>query len=138
MLKIALAMMYTIPGIPCVYQGTEIADSGYKDPFNRKPYNWNNQEEEMKDFVQKLGKYRKENSDILGTGDAYLLKNTESVLILERRSKAGRLILAVNRTSQVQDISLQSYVHSPRIVFNHTSNSMIRLNPYGIIIVRKD
>lgn len=138
MLKIALAIMYTIPGIPCVYQGTEIADSGYKDPFNRKPYNWNNQEEEMKDFVQKLGKYRKENSDILGTGDAYLLKNTESVLILERRAKTGRLILAVNRTSQVQDISLQSYVHSPRIVFNHTYNSMIRLNPYGIIIVRKD
>ena len=47
--------MYNLPGIPRVFQGTEIAETGYKDPFC-KPYNWKNNEEDMKkneiDFME--------------------------------------------------------------------------------------
>lgn len=136
--KIALAIMYNLPGIPCVYQGTEIADTGYKDPFNRKPYSWENQDEDMKAFVKGLGQYRKNNSDILAMAEAKLLHVTESVLVMERNWQGKKLILAVNRTMQEQPTNLQSHENGLRVVFETNNSTPDKLSPYGIIIVRKD
>ena len=134
LLKIALAIMYTIPVISCVFQGTEVADSGYKDPFNRKPYPWNKQEEEMKDFIKRLGAYRKNNTDILATGKAEILRITDSILVLERKSESGRLVLCVNRTDKAQSINFNFY--NPKVVFQENNNSINRLEPFGIIVIR--
>lgn len=97
--KISLAIMYNLPGIPCVFQGTEIAETGYKDPFCRKPYNWKNNEEDMKQFVSKLGEYRKNNREILSTGKVNLLKADNQLLIFEREIENGnKIIFVANRT----------------------------------------
>lgn len=138
LLKIALALMYNIPGIPCVYQGTEVADSGYKDPFNRKPYPWDNPDEEMRTFVKKLGAYRKQNVDILATGKVNLLEITDSILILERQSGEKRIIVALNRSEQVQWINLHRYMQEPKLLFKINKSSPEQLNPYGIVIVREN
>lgn len=91
--------MYNLPGIPCVFQGTEIAETGYKDPFCRKPYNWKNNEEDMKQFVSKLGEYRKNNREILSTGKVNLLKADNQLLIFEREIENGnKIIFVANRT----------------------------------------
>ena len=34
-LLLGYAMIFTLPGVPCVYYGDEIAMQGYRDPFNR-------------------------------------------------------------------------------------------------------
>ena len=34
-LRMAHAIIYTLPGVPCLYYGDEIAMQGYRDPFNR-------------------------------------------------------------------------------------------------------
>ena len=34
-LRMAYAIIYTLPGVPCLYYGDEIAMQGYRDPFNR-------------------------------------------------------------------------------------------------------
>lgn len=135
--QIALAIMYNVPGIPCVYQGTEVADTGYKDPFNRKPYPWHNQDEEMKDFVRKLGKYRRSNADILATGDAKIVSITESVLALERYQNDKKVILAVNRTAQEQAINLQASYGNAKTIFTINNSTSEVLSPYGIIVIRE-
>ncbi len=136
LLKIALTILYSIPGIPCVYQGTEIADAGYKDPFNRKPYLWGKQDEEMKAFVKELGKYRKENSDILATGESAILQITEKVFVLERTIAGKRLIIAVNRTGEEQSIEITG--NNLNTVFKINNSTKEKLNPFGIIIVREN
>ncbi|MGV7337211.1 alpha-amylase family glycosyl hydrolase, partial [Mycobacterium kansasii] len=35
-LSVALAMLFVLPGIPCIYYGDEAGLSGGKDPENRK------------------------------------------------------------------------------------------------------
>jgi glycosidase len=137
MTKIALAIMYNIPGIPCVYQGTEIADSGYKDPFNRKPYAWDNQDEEMKSFVKRLGEYRKNNVDILGMGDAKLLYVTEKVLAFQRQWEGKKIVVAVNRTDTEQQVELPISCNT-KTVFKTNNSTVDRINPYGIIFMRED
>ena len=39
-LKIAVVLQYFLPGIPCIFYGTEVGMHGFKDPFNRKCFNW--------------------------------------------------------------------------------------------------
>ena len=128
--------MYNIPGIPCVYQATEVADSGYKDPFNRKPFPWEDQDEEMKDFVRRLGKYREDNIDILATGDARIIRVSKEMLELERVSQAGKLRMFVNRTGDVQYIDGYDNIQNANVVFKANNSTMSELTPYGILIVR--
>ena len=138
MLKIALAIMYNIPGIPTVYQGTDVADTGYKDPFNRKPYPWDKQESEIKDFLRNLGKYRLRNLDILSQGDSEILKITDSILIFERKAVDKKLVICVNRSNDVQELNIKEYMENPEIVFENNNDTMGQLKPYGIIIAREN
>ena len=136
--KIAIAILYTIPGIPCIYQGTEIAETGYKDPFNRKPYNWNKKEVDMKQFVASMGQYRKENSDILAEGKAKIEMISSNILILSRSINNGNLIyLAVNRTENYQNICLPNDSEQLKVIYAKANCSKTGLNGYGILIARQ-
>ena len=136
LLKLSLVLMYSIPGIPCVYQGTEICEMGYKDLFNRKSFRWDNREDEMKSFVKELGKYRKENTDILSTGEAKILKCTEKVCILHRQFENKRLIIAVNASNEEHLLDIDG--HEFRVVLQIDNSSKERLSPYSAVILREN
>lgn len=133
--KIASAIMYFLPGIPTIYQGTEIAETGYKDPFNRKPYDWERKEQEMQDFFKGLGIFRKNHADILKEGKVKLIRADENVIMIERyTSKKDSIILAVNRTYKNQNIYVEQEYHE---VYGINDSNKYNLSPYGIVIVRK-
>ena len=133
--QIAIAIMYFLPGIPCIFQGTEFADTGYKDPFNRKPIEWDRREDTIQRFVADMGMIRKEYNSIFATGQASIIRLDDKVLIIERFIDSGeRLILAVNRTTEWQ------YVIMPginNVVFNSDGCSVTWLSEYGIVIARQ-
>lgn len=104
--KIALAIMYSLPGIPCVFQGTEIAETGYKDPFCRKPYDWDRDEKDMRYFVKCLGDFRKENSDVLSSGRVILLRIDSDVMCFERYASGKKLIFIANRSSREIEVDV--------------------------------
>ena len=58
LLKIAVAMQFTLPGFPCVYYGDEAGMEGYRDPFNRCCYPWGREDKELVEFHARLGKLR--------------------------------------------------------------------------------
>lgn len=137
--KIAIAIMYNLPGIPCIFQGTEIGETGYKDPFNRKPYNWEKQDKEMQKFVQRLGIYRKANSDILATADVRIISIDEKILILERYTDDGqRIIIAVNRTADNAILHLKNVGENLKTALEYDACTKWYLSPYGIYIGRID
>lgn len=59
LLKVAVAMQYTLPGFPCVYYGDEAGMEGYRDPFNRCCYPWGKENKELVEWHTTLGKLRK-------------------------------------------------------------------------------
>ena len=65
-LKMCAVLQYTLPGVPCIYYGDETGMEGYKDPYCRKPFPWNNINKDLHDFYVKLGKIRNENKDFVG------------------------------------------------------------------------
>ena len=61
-MRIASGILYTLPGIPCIYYGDEVGIEGYKDPFNRKTFPWGNEDLELLDWYKRLGAMRLERS----------------------------------------------------------------------------
>lgn len=59
LLKVAVAMQYTLPGFPCVYYGDEAGMEGYRDPFNRCCYPWGKENKELIEWHKQLGNLRK-------------------------------------------------------------------------------
>ena len=52
LLKLAIVMQMTLPGVPLIYYGDEAGLIGGKDPENRKPYPWNKDNKEVFKFIK--------------------------------------------------------------------------------------
>ena len=61
------ALIYTLPGIPCIFYGDECGVEGYKDPFCRQPMPWEKGDKELTKYLIKLGNIR--NDDVFIDGD---------------------------------------------------------------------
>ncbi|MBR3295398.1 MAG: glycoside hydrolase family 13 protein [Clostridia bacterium] len=61
-LKVASALQFTLPGVPCIYYGDEAGMQGYADPFNRRCFPWGNENEELEDWYRWLTEFRKRHS----------------------------------------------------------------------------
>ena len=103
-LKTAVALQMTFKGSPVIYYGDEIGMTGEDDPGCRKPFIWNEDEQnvEIKDFYGKLAKIRSENS-CLKKGEIEFLPSKNSVLIFRRFDENGELKVILNsRTRSVK------------------------------------
>lgn len=58
LLKIAVILQYSLPGMPSIYYGDEAGMEGCKDPFNRGFYPWGKENADLVKFYQILGKFR--------------------------------------------------------------------------------
>lgn len=135
-IKLTSLLQYCIPGIPIVFYGTENGITGYKDPFNRKPYQWN-KESELIEYYKKLGKFRKENNDILKTSIMHKEELTANISFLMRISQNGILFVVMNRTENEQKNPLSNWEFK-RLdkVFEIGENDNTNINPYGAIVYR--
>ena len=61
-MKMASTLQFMLPGVPSIYYGDEISMQGYKDPFNRAYFAWDNTKCELHAHYVRLGKLRKENA----------------------------------------------------------------------------
>lgn len=52
--KLAALIIFSLPGMPCIYYGDEAGLTGCKDPFNRKPFPWGNENVELTEWYKKL------------------------------------------------------------------------------------
>ena len=57
-LRMAYAIIYTLPGVPCLYYGDEIGMQGYRDPFNRAFFCWDSHEERLRPVLAQLAQLR--------------------------------------------------------------------------------
>ncbi len=96
-LPLIYALAYGMPGIPCVYYGSEWGVKGDKhngDPSLRLSYEqpeWN----ELTDFIAALGEAKK-NSKALNYGDFRSVLLTNKQCIFERKTEGERVLVAIN------------------------------------------
>ncbi|WP_047984440.1 alpha-amylase family glycosyl hydrolase [Ornithinibacillus californiensis] len=102
-LKLALAYMYTAPGIPIVYYGTEIAMDGGEDPDNRHLMEF--QDHEIISYISTLGEMRQENP-ALTKGDFVMLVDQIGTSVFSRTYEDEQLLIAINNTVEDQEVVL--------------------------------
>ena len=100
LLKMAYMMTYTLPGIPSLYYGDEIGMEGGKDPFCRKPMDWDNGDKELLSYFKMLGEMRKELLPLevftSGIYEEELFKG--NVFIYNRHNDKAKVIVIVNNS----------------------------------------
>ncbi|MBR4981894.1 MAG: alpha amylase C-terminal domain-containing protein [Lachnospiraceae bacterium] len=96
-LPLIYALCFGMPGIPCVYYGSEWGVTGDKhngDPSLRLSYEkteWN----QLTDFISKLSEAKK-NSKALNYGDFRSVLLTNKQCIFERKTEGERVLVAIN------------------------------------------
>ncbi|MBR5246199.1 MAG: glycoside hydrolase family 13 protein [Clostridia bacterium] len=96
LLKCAVALQYTLPGVPSVYYGDEAGLEGYKDPFNRGCYPWGNENKELLDFYKTMGKIRTENA-VFNKGYFSPVSSMLGCVAYRRHDENGNIMVIVNR-----------------------------------------
>jgi glycosidase len=56
--KLACAIQFFLPGVPCVYYGDEAGAEGYGDPFNRQCFPWGREDINLFEWYRSLSEQR--------------------------------------------------------------------------------
>ena len=120
-LRMAYAIIYTLPGVPCLYYGDEIGMQGYRDPFNRGFYCWDSHEERLKPVLAQLAQLR-HTCEAFRTGQLRVLRAEDGILHYQRVGKVETAEIIVNRTEHI-------------IVETLASGKSTEVNPMGFTIV---
>ena len=94
-LRMAMALQFVLPGMPCIYYGDEAGMEGHEDPFNRYCYPWGREDRALKQFVAALGNLRRD-SDVLRLGSVYVSLAGEGRIQIERVLDGRRILLSCN------------------------------------------
>ena len=102
-LLMASFLQYMLPGAPSLYYADEAGMEGYRDPFNRRPYPWGREDEELLGHFRRLGQLRK-NCEPLRLGDIRFFQAGDKHLGFER-SYGGRTVkIYANRSADSWEI----------------------------------
>ncbi|MBO1578053.1 alpha-amylase family glycosyl hydrolase [Bacillus sp. XF8] len=105
-LKLALAYLYTSPGVPIIYYGTEIALDGGDVPDNRRLMDFKTDEKFLQ-YVTKLGEIRQKFPS-LRRGTFELLYDKAGMSVLKRTYQDEVTLVAINNTKETQKVSLSA------------------------------
>jgi len=108
-LKLHLAYILTIPGVPVIYYGDEIGMTGAADPDNRRMMRFGNQlsetEKKMIKDVSKIIHIRKDHP-ALRHGDFLTLQADKNIYAYIRSDMNERILVVLNKSMKEQTISL--------------------------------
>ena len=131
-MKIATTIQYFLPGNPCIYYGDEAGMYGYRDPFNRMCFPWDNIDEDLHSFFVEIGKIRKQ-LKFLAEAKMRIIEANENVLMFERYSENNAIMVAVNRSKDSIKIDIPEQYNNGKILFSVNANNG-EISDYGIMV----
>lgn len=99
LLLIAYSILFFLPGVPCIYYGDEIGMQGYRDPFNRRCFDWEAVNgNPLTESLRRLSRIRKELHCTKEGGYRTLLRSHG--LFAFQRSGGDRVLVLANSTEE--------------------------------------
>ncbi len=136
-LKMAAVLQYTLPGVPCLYYGDENALEGHIDPFCRRCFDWENLNEDLLKFYQKLGNIRKTYREIFKDGEFCEIRVEDGLMIYKRSNDFGDVYIYVNNSSKPYILELPEKITELLTNANYEKEMEIKPYAYGIFVNAK-
>ena len=138
-LKLYLAYILTIPGIPVIYYGDEIGMTGASDPDNRRMMRFGNDlnqyEKQMFKEVSKLVHIRVDHP-ALRYGDFYTLEADNNIYAYLRSDMNERILVILNKDSKPHEVKLNiPSFYNIRRAENLITNTYFQVNDNNISIM---
>lgn len=129
--KIATAVQMLMPGVPLIYYGDEAGVTGGKDPSNRKPFPWNNINEEVYKWYKKLA-YIRTAEDVVKKGDFKIHNVNINVFCFERFMENKKVVLIANQSEYEKYIKIEGLFGDYKNYLNpfevyHFENNLVEL-----------
>lgn len=102
--RMALTYLYTTPGIPVVFYGSEIALDGGETPENFGQMNFMT-DKELVDYISQLGEIRGKNPS-LARGSFELLHEQDGMAVFKREYEDEISVIAINNTSGTKNVTI--------------------------------
>ena len=117
------AMIFTLPGVPCVYYGDEIAMQGYRDPFNRAFFDWNSTEQRLRGPIKTLAALRR-SCDAFDGGRLEIVRAEGDILHYRRVGVVQTAEIILNR--------------GPHLIAEEAFGKNTEVNPGGFTVLVED
>ena len=131
-LKMGAVLLYTLPGVPCIYYGDENGAEGHIDPFCRRCFDWENLNEDLIVFFSKLGKIRNDFKEIFADGRFENIYTKNSLIFYKRKSNNKNIYIFANNSSEKYLINLPGKYHELLKDEQFENIMEISENSYGI------
>lgn len=105
LIKMALTILYTWIGVPCLYYGDEIGFQGNSSLSSRNPMEWIKQNEKYVPIIKVLSEFRKRNKALM-LGSFQITFANEKCFVYERCYKDQKIIVIVNKGNNVINVDL--------------------------------
>lgn len=106
LLKMAVLLQMTLPGVPCIYYGDEAGMQGYADPFNRQCYPWGKEDKSILNWYKDLIRIRRSDG-VFKKGRYRTLVHHNSCYVFSRTDdRYGETVTAVNRGERKRKLPL--------------------------------
>ena len=92
--KIAVAIQFTLPGMPCIYYGDEIGMEGFEDPLNRGFYAWENANRNLLEYYREIISLRNM-SESLKIGKTRFVSAESDMVVFERYTENETFTVSV-------------------------------------------
>lgn len=104
--KLVLTYMYMTPGIPSIYQGSELAMSGEGFPYNQYLVLFNSSNPEIEEFYEKISALRSEFLPVITYGDFELVDTSGAMSLFKRTYEDESIYIAINNDSVSRVVTL--------------------------------
>lgn len=137
--KLALLLLLTFYGTPSLYYGTERFMEGNGDPDNRRPTNWNEDNEDIRDIFQITKLFiqlRKEHPIIANDGEFEWI-NHQELLIIHRFDDHSSYYIVVNSREYPIDTYLPFSCQCINIIDQCFIGQNIHMDGLGFMILKE-
>ncbi len=137
LLKQAIIIQYTLPGVPCIYYGDEMLVEGLKDPFNRTFFPWNNEKGEVWQLYKKLGQLRKELFS-LKSGRLVPVSAAMGCVAYERVSAVDKILVIANNNPHPITYYLPDQWYSAKCIIGQCLNHYsVEIDANSAVIMKR-
>lgn len=106
--KLAAVPLFTLPGVPVMPYGSEIAVNGKEAPESHPIVNFKT-DMELYDYISDLNTLRNQ-SETLRNGDFEILHNADGFTVFTRTSEEETWVIALNNTSETASLEISEEI----------------------------